>query len=109
MTEPSLPADVSVLGEITPEMLEETFPEWRVFEQRGLWWAVRPGVRADAGPESLLLRTIARRELTGLAESLCVQRWLELMSAEELAGIWRDGVLPPLSDVPLPMLVPDEP
>ena len=106
MTEPSLPPDAALLGEITPAMLMETFEGWRVFEQRGLWWAVRPGVRAEGGPESLLRNTIARRELEDLAESLCVQAWLELMSPGELAGIWRDGSLPPLSDAALPEMAP---
>jgi hypothetical protein len=100
--------DMGVPGEVTEEMLAETFPQWRLYESRGLRWAVRDGAERLDGPGSLLKRMLASRSLDGLAEALCVQEWLELMSPEELAGVWRDGSLPPPSDVPLPMLVPDE-
>lgn len=101
--------DRSVFGDITPEMLRGTFPRWRVYESRGLWFAVRDGAERLGGPGSLLRSTLAMRDLAGLAEALCAQEWLDLLTPEELAGVWRDGALPPPSDVPLPMLVPDEP
>jgi hypothetical protein len=105
----SRPRDLSVLGEVTEGMLGETFPRWRLYESRGLWFAVRDGAERLDGPGSLLRSTLAMRDLAGLAEALCVQERLDRLTPAELAAVWRDGALPLPSDVPLPMLVPDEP
>ena len=90
-------------------MLHETFPQWRVFTSGGVWWAMRPGVLAHDGPGSLLRLALGAPDLPGLAEKLCAQQWLDMLSPEELEAAWRDMALPPPSDVPMPMLVPDAP
>jgi hypothetical protein len=86
--------DVAALGEVTPEMLTETFPQWRVFESGDAWWAIRGGVAAEDGPGSLLRRALGARDLTGLAEKLCLQEHLDGLSPEKLGAVWRDVALP---------------
>lgn len=81
-------------GEITEAMLRETFPQWRIFGHLGAWWAARPGVRKDDGPESLLLRVVTAPDLTSLADRLCLQEWLDSLSPEQLAAVWRDMAAP---------------
>jgi hypothetical protein len=81
--------DVAILGTLTVGMLRETFPEWRVFEQGGVWWAIRGGIQVWDGPRSLLLRSHTASDLTVLAERLCVQEWLDGLDAEALAAVYR--------------------
>jgi hypothetical protein len=86
--------DVADLGEITPETLKKTFPQWRVFRSGGAWWATRGGMQQWSGPESLLLRVITAPNLIALAERLCLQEWLDGLDPDELASVYRDTTLP---------------
>ncbi len=89
----------AVAGEITVQVLRESFPQWRIFWQAGQWWALRGGpVRLD-GPESLLLRCITAVDLTGLAEKLCLQERLDRLDPQELAAVYEDKTLPRASRV----------
>jgi hypothetical protein len=56
--------DFPSLGEVTAEMLRQTFPEWRIFRSGDTWWAIRGGIQTWDGPRSLLLQpseAISRR------------------------------------------------
>jgi hypothetical protein len=86
--------DVASLGDVTPEALRKTFPDWRIFNSGGVWWAARRGVQEWIGPESLLLRVICAADLTALAEKLCLQEWLDALSPDKLAAVYRDMTLP---------------
>jgi hypothetical protein len=86
--------DASRLGDITSEMLRRTFPQWRVFEQGGAWWATRSGVQEWAGPRSLIQRVLVAADLAALAEKLCLQEYLDGLGPEELAAVYRDMLLP---------------
>jgi hypothetical protein len=90
----SLLRELGGTGEITPEMLMETFPRWRVFESGGIWWARRPGQQAADGPESLLQVAVGDRSLNGLADKLCLQEHLNTLTPDELTAVWRDAALP---------------
>lgn len=79
---------------ITVGMLRATFPEWRIFGDSGSWWAVRGGLVRLEGPQSLLRRVITACDLTALAERLCLQEYLDRLSPEELAAVYRDMALP---------------
>jgi hypothetical protein len=81
-----------ILGEITAEELRQTFPQWRIFPGDGQWWAVRGGIEKWEGPESLLLRAVTASDLTGLAERLCIQDWLDSLDADTLAEVYRSAV-----------------
>jgi hypothetical protein len=87
--------DPSALGEVTAEMLRETFPHWRVFESGRVWWAMRPGACPEHGPGSLLKRVLGAPDLPGLADRLCLQQHLDQLDPEELAAVWRDVTMPP--------------
>lgn len=84
----------AAFGGITLTMLGESFPQWRIFGQAGQWWAVRGGPCALGGPESLLLRAITARDLTELAERLCLQHRLDQLDPQERAAVHRDMALP---------------
>ena len=80
----------TTVGGITVQGLRESFPQWRIFWQSGKWWALRGGpVRLD-GPESLLLRCLTARDLTGLAEKLCLQERLDQLDPQQLATLYQD-------------------
>jgi hypothetical protein len=81
--------DVAALGDITPEVLRQVFPRWRVFCSGGVWLAMRRGVQEWIGPESLLLRVVCAADLAALAERLCLQEWLDGLDAAELAAVYR--------------------
>jgi hypothetical protein len=74
-------------------MLRETFPEWRVFEHGGVWWATRGGIQVWDGPRSLLLRSLTAPHLTVLAEKLCIQEWLDRLDDEALAAVYRGSLM----------------
>lgn len=84
------PADAA--GEITADMLRQTFDDWRVFEKDGRWWATRGGTVTGAGPRSLIRAAVCAVTLDGLAEQLSLQEWLRRMPAAELEAVWRDGL-----------------
>ena len=84
--------DVASLGEITLESVRRVFPGWTIFPAEGAFWAVRGGWQAWSGPDSLLLRAMTARDLTALAERLCMQEWLDGLTPEGLTAVW-EGVL----------------
>ena len=86
--------DVFSLGAITPESLRATFAQWRIFEERGSWWAMRGGPEWPVGPRTLLLRVIRARDLSVLAERLCLQEYLDRLDPQELAAVYRNMTLP---------------
>ena len=78
------------LGEITVEMLRQTFrAQWRIFQSGGSWWAIRGGLQTWDGPRSLLLRSLSAPDLVALADRLCAQAWLDSLDDEELAEVYR--------------------
>lgn len=81
--------DAASSSEITAEELRETFPQWRIFQSGEIWWATRGGRQHWDGPESLLLRAIRASDLPGLAESLCMQHWLEGLDEQALAAVYK--------------------
>ena len=83
------PEYLSSLGEITVEMLRQTFREWRIFQSGGSWWAIRGGLQTWDGPRSLLLRSLSAPDLVALADRLCAQAWLDGLDDEELAEVYR--------------------
>jgi hypothetical protein len=81
--------DFPSLGEITVEMLRQTFPKWKFFLSGDTWWAIRGGLQTWNGPRSLLLRSLSAPDLVKLADRLCAQTWLEGLDDEELAAVYR--------------------
>jgi hypothetical protein len=81
-------------GEISVDMLRATFPRWRLASCNGIWWALRGGLEPLDGPESLLLRVVSARDLTALAEKLCLQDYLDRLAPDELAAVYRAMALP---------------
>lgn len=79
-------------GEITAEMLRETFDDWRIFERDGRRWAMREGTATTEGPRSLIHPVLCAMTLDGLAEQLSLQEWLRRMTAAELEAVWREGL-----------------
>ncbi len=76
-------------GEITVEMLRQTFPQWRIFPSDGTWWAIRGGVQTWDGPRSLLLRSLTASDLMTLADRLCAQEWLDGLDDDALEAVYR--------------------
>ena len=85
--------EVASVGQITVEMITRTFRQWRVFEQDGMWWAIRGGLQVWDGPRSLLLRVITAPDLAALADRLCAQEWLDGLNDETLEAVYRCDVL----------------
>jgi hypothetical protein len=80
-------------GEITVEMLRQTFPRWRIFQSDGMWWAIRGGVQTWDGPRSLLLRSLSASDLMMLADRLCVQEWIDGLDDDALEAIYQGDVI----------------
>jgi hypothetical protein len=80
-------------GEVTADMLCETFDHWRIFEKDGRHWAMRPGAVEQEGPRSLIRPLVCAMTLVGLAEQLSLQEWLRRMTAAEFEAVWRDGLV----------------
>jgi hypothetical protein len=93
-TQPGDVRDVASLGEITREILGETFPRWRVFYHLGGWFAIRQGTQKYDGPESLIRRVLVAPDLTTLAEKMCVQEWLGSLDPVFLEAVWHEIGLP---------------
>jgi hypothetical protein len=86
--------DPGSLGKLTPDVLRNTFPGWRIFQNLNAWWATRGGIQAWNGSRSLLQRALIGESLERLAEKLCLQEWLDGLGSEELLAVWRDMTLP---------------
>jgi hypothetical protein len=80
-------------GDITMDMLKETFDHWRIFKCAGWFWAMRSGetVVVD-GPRSLIRPVLIAVTVLGLAEQLSIHEWLRRMTAAELDAVWHDGI-----------------
>lgn len=84
-------------GTITPAMLTDTFPGWRVSESGGTYRARWGGPRERNGPGPPR-RVLEAPDPTALAEKLCLQERINRtgeLTAAELAAVWRDGVALP--------------
>lgn len=77
------------LGQVTVEMLRETFDAWTVAETGGRFLAYRTGYSNYSGPRSLIRGCVIAQTAEGLAEQLCLQAWLEALPAAELEAVWR--------------------
>jgi len=96
-TEPSTaeqPMAVAVLAEITLEELREVFPQWHVFGRSGVCWAMRGGLVAWDGPQSLIQHVHTASHPIALAEKLCLQEYLDRLDSQELEAVWRHMALP---------------
>ncbi len=82
------------------EAVREAFPEWRIFETRGVWWAIRGGLQEWNGPASLLARVLSAGALDGLAEKLSLQEYLDHLTPAELAKVYLEGLTVPIASLP---------
>ncbi|HEY0932448.1 MAG TPA: hypothetical protein VGD91_01790 [Trebonia sp.] len=80
-------------GEITLEMLRETFDHWTIGTANDRLWAFRTGDFAAGGARSLIRACVMADTATRLAEQLCIQAWLQSLSAGELEAVWREGTM----------------
>ena len=85
---------VPVLAGITLGELRAVFPQWRVFGRSGVCWAVRGGLVAWDGPQSLIQHVHTASDPIALAEKLCLQEYLDRLDSHELEAVWRDMALP---------------
>jgi hypothetical protein len=85
---------VASLGEITPQVLSQVFPQWRVFSRHARWWATREGVQKITGPQSLIRRALTAPDLAGLAEMLCLQEYLDELMPDDVAAVYQGVPLP---------------
>jgi hypothetical protein len=74
-----------------------SFPGWRLGGEPGSWCTFRGGVIALEGPRSLLRCYLCADTLPGLAEQLGLQEYLDGLSDQELAEVWRRARLPEAS------------
>ena len=87
--------DITVIGEITAEMLRDSFPQWHVFSQFGAWWATREGSQRFTGPQSLIRCVLVAEALSALGDKLCLQEWLDGLDALALDQVWREMTVNP--------------
>lgn len=80
-------------------MVRGAFPAWRIAGSPGCWYAVRDGRVGYVGPSSLLRCYLSGPDLPQLVEKLGLQEYLDHLSPEELADVWK-RVVPPLPDDP---------
>lgn len=71
------------------ESLRVACPGWHIGGSPGNWHAFRSGISMMDGPWSLLRRHLHADTLLALAERLCVQAYLDGLSEQELAEVWR--------------------
>lgn len=81
---------------VTVESLQADYAEseWKIFEEHGLIWSVRDGDQEWLGPRSLILRVMAAETPAVLAKRLDRQKYLEGLSADALAAIYRKAIQP---------------
>lgn len=77
------------------EAVRAAFPEWRIFQAHGVWWAIRGGLQEWTGPASLLARVLCAETLNALTEKLSLQEYLDHLTPGELAKVYRDGLTVP--------------
>lgn len=86
----AVPADE--LGAIAAGMLREWFPQWRIYGQGDLWWAMRSGYAALRGPQSLICLFVSARSPKEMTSKLRRQEWLRSLTPAELESEWRRWV-----------------
>jgi hypothetical protein len=92
-----LPGDpdlVPARHDITVDELRAAFPEWHIVQRLGVWWAIRGGLQHWVGSQSLIHRAMSAESLSGLAEKLDLQTYLDGLDADGLAEVYRTGTLP---------------
>ncbi len=77
------------------EAVRATFPQWRIFQAHGVWWATRGGLQEWIGPASLLARVLCAETLNALADKLSLQEYLDHLTPGELAKVYREGMMVP--------------
>jgi hypothetical protein len=87
--------DMAAPGEVAPEMLSRTFPQWRIFRVLTQWWANREGLQKLTGPQSLIRHSLIASSPTALAEKLCLQEYLDQLTPENLAAVYQGVALHP--------------
>jgi hypothetical protein len=78
--------------------LKRRFPGWRIGGAPGRWYAIRGGFQAAYGPGSLLRCYLGAPDLQRLAMKLSLQQFLDGLTADELAEVWRMATLAALED-----------
>jgi hypothetical protein len=81
-------------GELDSGSVRAAFPGWHIGGSDGNWYAFRGGAVAPDGPRSLLRCYLRADTLPALADQLCLQVYLDGLSDEELAEVWRRVSLP---------------
>ena len=91
-------AGLSMNGDTTAAidaaMVREAFPEWHLAGGPGRWFAVRGGCLAEFGPASLLRCYLSAPDLPQLAEKLGLQQYLDDLTPQQLAEVWKRVMLP---------------
>ncbi len=82
-------------GTLEPDAVQEAFSCWHIFTAHGAWWAMRGGLQEWSGPASLLARVLCAETLAALTEKLSLQEYLDLLTPDELAKVYRDGLAVP--------------
>ena len=75
--------------ELDLDSVRATFPDWRIVGEQGTWYAFRGGLVELDGPRSLLRCYLRADTLLALADKLCVQHFLDGLSDQALAEVWR--------------------
>lgn len=83
-----------VVGQLDLESLRAACPGWHIAGSSGNWHAFRGGISMLDGPWSLLRRHLRADTLLVLAEQICLQYYLDGLSDQELAEVWRHVSLP---------------
>jgi hypothetical protein len=87
--------DITGAGEMTAEMLRDTFARWHIFSQFGAWWATREGSQYFTGAQSLIRRVLVADSLAALGDKLCLQEWLDGLDPLTLEQVWREMTVRP--------------
>lgn len=74
--------------------VREAFPEWRIAEGPECWFAIRGGLFFEYGPRSLIRSYLSAPDLPQLMLKLGLQRYLDHLTADELAEVWTFASLP---------------
>jgi hypothetical protein len=76
-------------GSTTLEMLQEEFRRWRIFENDGIWRAMRTGTATTEGPRSLIHPALSAPSAEELGGLLDLQEWLLSLTPAQLEATWR--------------------
>lgn len=87
-------SEVESIEAVDLEALRAACPGWHIAGVSGTWHAFRGGIFMLDGPWSLLRRHLHADTLLDLAEQLSLQEYLDDLSEQELAEVWRRARLP---------------